>query len=125
MKLDKLFLKPNVVELVEKKLEKLMDENPDFVYSSGSGQCHYDSGPNSEEPCDGCIFGQAFQQLGVEKKYLSDDEVRAFLDRTNSPHSQGVPVDYFPKAPDRWKLIQQKQDQGMPWGKLKTILKYL
>jgi len=53
MLFEELCQKENVVELVEEQLVKLMEENPNFVYSdyenNGLVGCNYHCGPSGNE----------------------------------------------------------------------------
>lgn len=102
------------VEIIEEKLLELMNEKPNFIYNkteTGSVQCFYDKGVSENNQCDGCIFGQAFQRLGMSKEDLSS-------------HTEGVMslpfLEFTP--PWSWNGLQQAQDDGAPWGKLKELL---
>jgi hypothetical protein len=104
----------NVIELVEEQLVKLMEENPDFVYSDyekyGLTQCNYHCGPdNNKDSSEGCVFGQVFQRLGISK-----EELKGLWGNI-----QQITAQYF-TCPDSWKLIQFNQDRGMSWGNLLT-----
>lgn len=99
------------VKQIDAELRKLMKEKPDFVYSpKGSGRCFYNQGPAGEpDRCDGCIFGQALQNLGVPKSQLTSDAcIRDFA------------IDFLTEgeAPKYWEQVQIHQDEGMPWGEL-------
>lgn len=102
------------IKAVDVELLKLMEENPDFIYSDGSG-CHYNSGPNSNRDlCNGCIFGQALQNLGwsdigelCSGLYIGD----LFYEECN-----------MFEVPEYWSEIQSDQDEKFPWGELKEYL---
>lgn len=117
------------VSAVDEELLKLMEEQPDFQYSNGRNApvsntdpdkiilCRYD-GPRSDgygklygPECDGCIFGQALQRLGVEKQYMN---------KVINIHSMFYNQKYEP--PFYWTDIQHSQDNGEKWGELKKYL---
>jgi len=53
---------------VDRQLLKLIDENPSFVYNPNKSKyCEYTIGCYKGPECDGCIFGQAFQRMGMKK----------------------------------------------------------
>lgn len=109
MTLDELFVKKNCVKLINRKLIELSDENPEFVYSDGNRGCNYNSGPsNDPDSCDGCIFGQALQRLGISKEEL---DIRSYIDSIAVSKGMSLPPRY-------WREIQFKQDSGTPWGNL-------
>lgn len=124
--LQELFDRDDVVQLVDAELRKLMDEQPEFVYrddSASSGPCHYDKGPGGNpDKCCGCIFGQAFQRLGVPRDQLDGMGIRKFLYGTKSLKWMETTIARFPNAPQYWRQIQSGQDHGRRWGDLKYLL---
>lgn len=122
--LKELFDRDDVVELVDAELRKLMDEQPEFVYTfvdpntsrpKISG-CYYDRGPSDDpDKCSGCIFGQAFQRLGIPRENLDEFSVTNFT-------GDGTSISDFPKGPEYWGRVQTLQDAGAKWGYLKNYL---
>lgn len=77
-------------DAVERELIALAKEKPLFRYTDGNSSCFYDRGPFGGLVCDGCIFGQAFQRLGVEKIHSISDLIEG--------------------CPPRWTDVQSSQD---------------
>lgn len=102
------------VEQIDAELLGLMRSNPEFIYPDGENdRCYYSSGPEgNEKKCDGCIFGQSFQNLGVDKSELSKHGKISLIDFPFLPQHR----------PDYWNLIQSHQDQGLPWGELEKYI---
>jgi hypothetical protein len=115
--LQELFLLPNYKELVEEKLTELAKEKPDFRYSYiKDGMCSYntsctDFGTLAGPECDGCIFGQAFQRLGIPKENLC---INISIDKLLLLYRK-VPI-------TSWTFVQKAQDNGDTWGE---AIKYL
>ena len=94
---------PDFVALVDEKLRELIEEQPEFTYRSTSDAtgCYYDRGPDSNAGrCDGCIFGQAFQRLGIPKSDL--DSRLGFLIGIYGEGEEGLlpTIGQFPGAPE-------------------------
>lgn len=108
-------LKELTVDQVNTELRRLITENPDFVYTPKPklGGCNYLTGPSYEpNRCNGCIFGQALQNLGVPKSDLK-------INRTIT----SLWVYWFSyEPPEFWRKIQCRQDAGHPWGNLLEFL---
>lgn len=106
------------VKQIDDELRKLMNEQPKFRYVEGTGPkgCFYTHGPSNDiHKCDGCIFGQAFQRLGISKELIDYDLRNEYITYTTA--------DWLPrKKPDYWEYIQTAQDDGAAWG---SLLKYL
>ena len=111
---------PNIVEVVDAELRKLMTEQPDFRYvTRGSdkkiGVCNYNKGAAEfcGPECNGCIFGQALQNLGVPRdcEDLSKQTAVRRLFAYNGPSD----IDLYPQY---WTEIQGSQDSGTRWGDL-------
>lgn len=105
---------------VEEKLRESAAEQPEFrymipQYDAYGGRipspCYYASGTGLEgDPeCDGCIFGQAFQRLGVSREALA-------------LASGGINM-IVELCPDSWSSVQHSQDTGTPWGEAIKFLK--
>lgn len=106
------------VEKVDEQLKDLITKNPEFTYNPGAkvGTCSY-IGPHRSydhtkedwvvdgPECSGCIFGQAFQQLGWTPEDIKKDI-----------HTLCIELDI--KAPARWFNMQRLQDIGEKWGAL-------
>lgn len=104
------------VKQINDALSQLIKEQPDFKYSGWKTTfCYYHQGPRgNEDSCDGCIFGQALQRLGVSKDSLA---VLGSIPQISLP--------FLPpsaKRPDYWGCMQRAQDNGESWG---DLLKYL
>ncbi len=101
------------IDAVEAKLIELAKEKPDFEYR-GYGPCYYhrsrtqynyvDAKLPSPSDSDGCIFGQAFQRLGVEKENLN---VTGTINE--------ILWEYM-TTPTYWGAIQSNQDRGEKWS---------
>lgn len=94
---------------------RLARENPDYVYPSGGGTCRYSSsglvnGVPVDPDCKGCIFGQAFQNLGWELPG----------EGTYVGYSVGDEFSMEEKA--FCNDLQAKQDSGTKWGDLVEIV---
>lgn len=109
-------MKKLTVEQIDNELRTLMTEQPNFQYTTEGAGCFYYRGPtNKPELCDGCIFGQAFQRLGITKETLKNDCSRDGIGDLNEP--------WLPdKKPDYWVCIQSAQDSGATWGSLVHLL---
>ena len=110
-------IKDLTVGQVNKALLELAEENPDFIYNDegNGGQCYYHKGVFKGEKCDGCIFGQAFQRLGLTKEYLKN-YVSGTIKGIWVEHHQCSPPSY-------WIDIQFWQDSGKPWGETIDVFK--
>jgi len=108
MKLQELVQKPNFIELVETELRRLAKEKPDFIYNpSGKNVgCSYTGAATNGPECDGCIFGQAFQRLGVDREDLKE----CTLVISHELRARGF------ESPKIWLTIQGNQDTGKSWG---------
>jgi len=112
--LSELFALPNYKELIEEKLKELAAEQPDFIYNpSSAGRCNY-NGPATTRvsldlqvgpDCEGCIFGQAFQRLGIPKNELN---TMASIDSITNCYANRQ----FPN----WSKVQNSQDNSASWG---------
>ena len=104
---------PNHIDLVNDQLKALAQEKPDFTYCEKGNVmgCFYDRGPNDEEPSDNaCIFGQAFQRLGIPRSTLDGE------------HGDRAIVHKFVRSHKSWVWVQEKQDRGQPWKEAITGL---
>lgn len=109
-------MKTLTVKEIDKALLELMEEKPDFVYGEDT-VCYYSRGPKGNSvKCTGCIFGQAFQRLGIPIKELQEIDKR--VDTTISSVAE-----YFieNESPHYWTIIQEAQDGGCSWGELKQF----
>lgn len=105
-KLFELFSSPDWKEKIESKLLELAEEYPSFEYNKiQKGPCHYHKGTENGPDCDGCIFGQAFQRLGVPKKELAKIGVTIRF----------VIIAFDKSCPSEWSDVQSNQDRGMCW----------
>ena len=105
------------IEQVDDALRQVIDAQPDFTYTdSGAGMgCYYNHGPSGNiDKCDGCVFGQAFQLLGIPKETLE------MCGGINSVSYYFLPP--TEQRPSYWGDIQTDQDQGRAWH---TLLEYL
>ena len=100
------------VEEVERELRALAAENPDFKYNPTEKEadaCYYHRQANSDpKENDGCIFGQAFQRLGVTKETLALARYRTAINSLWLYTNESVP--------DSWGYVQRAQDSGGTWG---------
>lgn len=109
------------IENMNRELLRLMTENPDFKYSDKENypkqqhDCHYFRGKLNGPACDGCIFGQALQALGVEKVGFEEEGYEGTIDGVWRELTGEV-------APEYWYHIQFHQDEGKSWGDLKHLL---
>ena len=109
-------MKKLTIEQIDNELLKLMNEQPNFTYTDGSPTgCFYTKGPSTNpQKCNGCIFGQAFQKLGISKDTLEELE---------NDYIGAAKADWLPEEiPDYWGQIQTAQDAGNRWGHLKRFL---
>lgn len=84
-------------------VRSIAEAQPEFVYSTGDGSCHYV--PVDNMP--GCIVGQALEALGIKVDELGGSGVNG-LDVWTAEASDDL----------RWLMyVQQAQDMAMPWGK--------
>tara|TARA_R110002020_G_scaffold3253_3_gene14785 strand:- start:9316 stop:9684 length:369 start_codon:yes stop_codon:yes gene_type:complete len=97
------------VKEVETKIRALAAESPDFTYNeTGTSKgCHYHKEILGSKPNKGCIFGQAFQRLGVETTGFGGSPIHLLW---NKAHSDGQ------RCPGEWTEIQEDQDTGSTWG---------
>lgn len=120
MNLKEIIGQGNFATRLNSKLLELMDKNPDFVYGQNKS-CYYNRGPGGNpKKCNGCIFGQALQNMGWDNKeelsfkgYLSEllyEFVGEDILRIDDYHI------------DCWFNIQNDQDNGCTWGSLKQYL---
>ena len=108
------------IEQVDDALRKVINRDPHFVYTEKTATaCYYHQGPfHDPERCDGCVFGQALQLLGVSKDDLADID-------TSIASIRQVEFDFLPPKvtrPDYWCHMQAQQDGGAAWG---DLLEYL
>ena len=110
-------MKRLTIEQINNELRKLMDEQPDFRYNTSEtlATCYYHQGPeHAPEHCNGCIFGQVFQRLGISR-----DKLAYIDDRIDTIPKNGWLPNYRPYY---WSRIQVRQDKGDTWGSLKQFL---
>ena len=125
-------MKQYTVKEIDDALRQVISGDPDFVYTNiTSSRCYYYKGPSAPHDgavdaatgekiknakCDGCVFGQAFQLLGIDKKDL----------RKHAPVGM-VDFQFLPSISERpryWGYIQRAQDSpGRAWGDLLRHLK--
>lgn len=97
---------------LEKEIRRLATEAPDNVYiSPDEGPCYYNKGICTDGTI-GCIFGQAFRNLGISLPLEDDDDGRlpivCLLKR----------LAINPSGRDSYfaAVIQNAQDNCCPWG---------
>ena len=96
------------VEQVNTELRRLAKETPNFIYNpSGNGFCHYTKGHKDGPECNGCIFGQALQNLGVPKTEFPTQQTPIYNLWQNLTGT---------KPPESWSDVQSAQDKGGTWG---------
>ena len=100
------------IKEVNVELLHLIKTQPDFVYNKELfGTCYYNSGPaHNTKLCNGCIFGQSFQALGISQdssELISRGDISSLW---RKHHKETLP--YF------WDSIQKGQDKGALWGDL-------
>jgi hypothetical protein len=105
------------LEQVKAEVIKLGQEQPDFVYNPNynlesnpdnlSPFCFYNKGAIDGPECNGCIFGQALQRLGVPIKRLDGvyDSINYLLSDLGITGDVGDLV-----------KVQAAQDIGTSWG---------
>lgn len=90
-------------------VRRKINESPNVVYNRPEGgiMCQYDSGVCSDGSV-GCIWGQAFRELGlVDDLHLNQSLVTYF-------DLHDIPVDRLSLA---WAAaVQAGQDRGLSWG---------
>ena len=96
---------------LEAEVRRLAAAEPDFVYRNQLGigdNCSYIAARIGGDVGRPCIFGQAFQNLGVSVEDLRAVEGRkigsAFAFLTGG------------RAPEGWTRVQEMQDEGCSWG---------
>ena len=98
---------------VDTAIRVLAAESPDFVYNTrqeGAG-CYYHKGVLGGEPNKGCIFGQAFQRLGVDMSTVGGDGISSLWSETHDV------TNYLGgNCPEEWDEVQNIQDGGGTWG---------
>lgn len=104
---------------VNAHLRSLITEKPDFQYCSGRCGCHYNSGPSGDDHypkhhCTGCVFGQAFQRMGVPA-----DNMAEWGSMSDYDFEYLTEQGYIPSY---WVDIQETQDEGKKWGRLLRLL---
>jgi hypothetical protein len=100
------------VEQLVLEVRKLADENPEFIYSPGvdfngdpNHNCLYN--PSNEQP--GCIFGQAFINLGNP---VPEDLEGVYINDILDGFAIGTELEVR-----KWlQSVQINQDDGKPWG---------
>ena len=117
--LYQLFGHPDHVKLIDEKLLELIDENPDFVYSlvCNFGCCYHEGPTGNEHNSTGCIFGQAFQRLGISVEYLKDNASGSI--KTLYMNFSSGSIHNIPRY---WPIMQRLQDSGSSWKDLKQDL---
>lgn len=108
-------------EEIELELIRLAAADPDFQYSTDDGGCSYTRGPSSDpDKCNGCLFGQAFQNLGVPPENLTSAHNPRFARGIHGVwrlYNSDTPI------PKGWVEAQLAQDAGYAWGE--TVTKYI
>lgn len=110
-------MKKLTVKQIDNELRKLMTEQPNFQYAKGRPVgCFYYQGPTGDaKRCTGCIFGQAFQRLGISQNTLKNDCSKENISGFREPWLTD-------ERPDYWVDIQDEQDSGATWGSLIHLL---
>ena len=105
---------------VDTAIRILASEAPDYVYnhSSPTAGCFYDRGVRGGPESKGCIFGQAFQRLGVDMSTVGGADIASLWYDTH----EGLPVDAS-HCPEEWSAVQYAQDNGGRWGEAIQHLK--
>ena len=101
------------IDEVDTEIRLLAAESPDFVYNTrkeGSG-CYYHKGVLGGEPNKGCIFGQAFQRLGVDMSTVGGDNISTVWSEIHFSSPLG-----FQHCPEEWDVVQVSQDNGSSWS---------
>ena len=112
-------MKKFTIQQIDDALRKVINKQPDFVYSNGSEQCYYHKGPIDND-CEGCLFGQAFQLLGVSKEELQKTSVMSNDDSIKTIEFAFLPP--LVQRPRYWTTMQGRQDTGVAWGELLQFL---
>tara|TARA_R110002020_G_scaffold3253_3_gene14784 strand:- start:8932 stop:9297 length:366 start_codon:yes stop_codon:yes gene_type:complete len=118
-------MKKFTIKQINNALQEVIEKQPDFVYSKGGERCYYHTGPqggvgSKGNDCGGCVFGQAFQLLGITKEELKDAS-----QLTSNGLINGVEFLFLPpvaQRPSYWKTMQAEQDTGSAWGELLQFL---
>tara|TARA_R110002020_G_scaffold3253_3_gene14783 strand:- start:8594 stop:8935 length:342 start_codon:yes stop_codon:yes gene_type:complete len=110
-------MKQYTVKEIDDALREVMNKQPEFVYAHDGQSCYYYKGPTDNE-CDGCVFGQAFQLLGVAKEELQGPQ--GFDDSIKAARFAFLPP--LVQRPRYWSGIQRRQDRGSSWGELLQFL---
>tara|TARA_R110002020_G_scaffold80651_1_gene201076 strand:+ start:537 stop:911 length:375 start_codon:yes stop_codon:yes gene_type:complete len=104
------------VKQVDITIRALAAEYPDFVYNKTGKQaaCFYDKGMANCTSNKGCIFGQAFQRLGVDTSSLGMESIGKLWRDTHE--STFTDENDESECPYDWLAVQQVQDKGGTWG---------
>lgn len=112
-----------------REVKRLVAENPDFVYMNGGAYdsnedvptCSYVTGDNGQ----GCIFGQALINLGVDKEELSyweqfNSGETSIADLLDHHGRGGQPLKYENEGYGSityrsFETLQKHQDMGRTW----------
>ena len=97
-------------ERIESVLNDIVKDNEDFVYSGPDSMTCYYTHPDGSV---GCIFGRAFDVLGLNRPAWGTDENTFGIAATLQ--ALGVVVDE-PKTVDFMYHVQELQDTGLAWG---------
>ena len=110
------------LEQVKAEVIKLGQEQPDFIYNPAydplefSISCFYTEGAKDGPECNGCIFGQALQNLGVPLEKLETTQTIEFL-----LSDLGIAV--TTEESHHLRKVQEQQDTGKTWGEaIKPLL---
>ena len=109
-------MKQFTIQQIDDALREVINKQPDFVYSDERAECCYHQGPETDpNRCNGCLFGQAFQLLGVTKEELKD--TNQFIMDVDFPFLPSLV-----QRPGYWTAMQLRQDRGYAWKELLQFL---
>lgn len=105
------------VKTLVRKVRKLSEKYPDFIYTAQFGatgvpaySCSYLGIPGDPNKGYGCIVGQALQEMGVSREALANvdgNAVEDILDLTDAHYKE-----------TGWlTTVQSQQDRGKSWSR--------
>lgn len=101
---------------VEAEVRRLAAEKPDYVYPRSTGlcgdaNCYYTADAPGNSTGEICIFGQAFQNLGVPAGVMAQSEGSGAASVFDSLNIPATAVQW------RWaSRVQETQDAQAPWS---------
>ena len=105
---------------VAKRVRKIAKKNPDFVYTDqgvddiyeGGGCSYFGRSCDDPETGQGCIIGQALQELGVTKEEMRDAVIEGL---SASDALKALGISSSDKHLHFLDTVQSRQDIGDTW----------